>query len=476
MQRKIIPESLIPEMRTITKREKCRLAVCILLQLISLVTRAGVTPRATQERPPNIIFILADDLGGEIIGPEADPAYKTPNLDRLASAGMQFTQCYAGPSCSPSRLALMTGKYNHRNYINFSMLPKGERTFGHLLQEKGYRTCILSKWQLGSGYNDVAGSTPAGAGFDEACLKAGNIYWNAEITVNDEVVSPDGTFYGPDVCAEYGLEFIRKNAARPFFLYYAFNLPHAAFDATPDSDDLTSRNEAKNYPAMVTYMDKMVGKVIDQLEELGLRENTLIIFTGDNGTPGEIVSVWPDGKRRRGGKGSRNVRNARVPLFANWPGHIPPGGICNDLIDFTDMYPTIAEAAGGLPAEKDLDGKSFLPVVLGQPYTPRSWIASYFKGRDRTNANAGFFWVYDGIWKLDYQGKLYNIAEDPDENNPVTQAQDTVISAEQRQKLQAVLNELDIDCTNLWVVDKSGKRNKRGQFPVKIYGKPLWEE
>ncbi len=457
------------------ERKKAIPAACLLLQLVTSGIYAEANASAP-DRTPNIIFILADDLGCEVVGPKSDPSYKTPNLDALAEEGMQFTRCYAGPSCTPSRVALMTGKYNHRNYLNFSMLPKGERTFGHLLQEQGYRTCVLSKWQLEGDHGKVKGSNPAEAGFDESCMKAENTYWNAEITENEKIASPAGTFYGPDVCAEYGLDFIRRNADRPFFLYYAFNLPHGAFDATPDSDDITSRNNVKNYPEMVTYMDKLIGRVVRQLEELNLREKTLIVFTGDNGTPGEIVSVWPDGVKRRGGKGSSRVRDARVPLIANWPGTIQPGAICTNLIDFTDMYPTFADAVGALSKQKNLDGKSFLPTLIGKLNPPREWVVSYFKGRDRANRNPGFFWVSDGDWKLDYQGKLFNIEKDPEEKNPVTEGEDTEQTAERRQKLQTVLDELDMDCTNLWVIDKSKPRNNRGQHAVTRYGKPTWEE
>ena len=218
-------------------------------------------------RSPNVIFFLADDLGVECVGAYGGDAYHTPHLDRLAAEGMRFNHCYAGPSCTPSRVALMTGKYNHRNYHNFSMLPRGERTFGHMMQDAGYRTCIVSKWQLGSGWEGVRGSTTDSAGFDESCMKAGNTYWNAAIEINGAKQSIDPPYYGPDVCCDFAVDFVQRNAEQPFFLYYAFNLPHWDFDGTPDSDDPSSRKSTDNFPDMVTYTDKLVGRVVEKLDD-----------------------------------------------------------------------------------------------------------------------------------------------------------------------------------------------------------------
>ena len=322
------------------------LTICLILVLATANLLLGHEDNSdTPQRPPNVIFFLADDLGVECVGAYGGEAYRTPNLDRLAAEGMRFNHCYAGPACTPSRVALMTGKYNHRNYHNFSMLPRGERTFAHITKDAGYRTCIVSKWQLGSGWEGVRGSTPESAGFDESCMKAGNTYWNARIETNGTEQAIDKPYYGPDVCCDYAVDFMRRNADQPFFLYYAFNLPHWDFDATPDSDDLSSRKDDKNFPDMVTYTDKLVGRVVRELEELGLRENTLILFSGDNGTASSITSPFR-GTMRRGGKGSRRMIDANVPLIANWPGRIKPGGVCDDLIDFSDIYPTIAEACG----------------------------------------------------------------------------------------------------------------------------------
>jgi len=431
---------------------------------------------APDQPPPNIVFFLADDLGVECVGAYGGEAYKTPVLDKMAAEGIRFEHCFAGPSCTPSRVALMTGKYNHRNYINFSMLPKGTRTFGHMMKDAGYRTCIVSKWQLGSGYQNTQGSQPDGAGFDQSCMKQGNTYWNTEMTINGEKKEFPEPYYGPDICCDFAVDFVKTSAGagQPFFLYYAFNLPHWDFDATPDSADLTSRKEDKNFPDMVTYTDKLIGRVIAQLEASGVRDNTLLIFTGDNGTASGIVSPYR-GTMRRGGKGSRRMDDARVPLIVDWPGKIKPGAACNDIIDFSDIYPTMADAIGRLDQEEGLDGRSFLPQVLGQVGTPRTWVASYFKGRDRgPNKNAGFFWIGDLEWKLDYMGKLFHVNEDPRETTPILAADDTPESAAARKRLQTALTKFDINCRNLWVIDQKAKPDSRGRKPVILHGKPTW--
>lgn len=427
------------------------------------------------QNPPNIIFFLADDLGVECVGAYGGEAYRTPILDRLAAEGMRFNHCYAGPSCTPSRVALMTGKYNHRNYHNFSMLPRGERTFARITRDAGYRTCIVSKWQLGSGWEGIRGSTPESAGFDESCMKAGNTYWGAQIEINGTKQAINEPYYGPDICCDYAVDFIRRNSDRPFFLYYAFNLPHWDFDATPDSDDLNSRKDNKNFPAMVSYTDKLVGRVVKALDDLGLRDNTLILFSGDNGTASSITSPFR-GTMRRGGKGSRRMIDANVPLIANWPGRIKPGGVCDDLVDFSDICPTIAEACGRGDKEAGLDGLSFLPLALGQATTPREWVLSYFKGRDRgNNKNPGFFWIGDHDWKLDHTGKLFHIAKDPMETKPILPKEDTSRSATVRKNFNSVLDRLDVDCRNLWVyVNTKGKPRTRGNLKVRLHGKAKW--
>ena len=162
-------------MDTRRNRNYVFLHVSLIASLAATVAapNAAAAPRHIQDSP-NVVFLLADDLGVECVGAYGSDYYSTPNLDRLAADGLRFTHCYAGPSCTPSRVALMTGKYNHRNYHNFSMLPHGERTFGHMMQHAGYRTCVVSKWQLGSGWERVHGSTTESAGFDESCMKQGN--------------------------------------------------------------------------------------------------------------------------------------------------------------------------------------------------------------------------------------------------------------------------------------------------------------
>ena len=226
---------------------------------------------------------------------------------------------------------------------------------------------------------------------------------------------------------------------------------------------------------------------------LGLRENTLILFSGDNGTASQITSPF-QGTMRHGGKGSRRMIDANVPLIANWPRTIAPGGTCDDLIDFSDVYPTLAEVCGRYDQEAGLDGRSFLPQALRGSVvpesdarrggkrppetTPRDWVVSYFKGRDRgPNKNPGFFWIGNHEWKLDHTGKLYHVADDPLEANPIRLADDTPESAVARREFDAALGRLGIDCRNLWVyVDTKGIPRTRANTKVRLYGKARWRE
>jgi len=285
------------------------LAALLLAPLAALHAADAPTPAGK----PNLILILADDLGYECIGANGGKSYRTPNLDRLARAGARFEHCYAQPNCTPTRTQLMTGMSNVRNYVDFGSLDKSQTTFGHVFGRAGYATCIAGKWQLGS--KDAA--LPGHFGFDEHCLWAhmgrGDRYANPSLSVNGEFKTFEGK-YGPDVCQEFVLDFIRRHRDKPFFLYYPMILTHGGYEATPDSADwgqptAKSRKFAQQHFAdMVAYMDKQIGTLTQELETLGLRQNTLILFTGDNGTGRGAVSEMEGGGRTGGGKGQHHAR------------------------------------------------------------------------------------------------------------------------------------------------------------------------
>src|SRR4051812_48490726 len=268
----------------------------ILIALIAVSTR-GIA-EAGETKKPNIVLILADDLGYETLGADGGQSYKTPNLDALAKAGMRFDRCYVQPLCTPTRVGLMTGMSNARNYIEFGTMDPNATTFGNLLKNAGYATAIAGKWQLGHDKD-----LPQRFGFDEACLwqhtRRPPRYANPGLEYNGVERDFRNGEYGPDLVSDFALEFITKNKAKPFFLYYPMLLTHAPYLPTPDSDDWDPKafgedtnKGVKHFADDVAYMDKLVGKLLTKVDELGLRDNTLILFLGDNGTGKGVMSKW----------------------------------------------------------------------------------------------------------------------------------------------------------------------------------------
>jgi arylsulfatase A len=286
---------------------------------------SAVTAQVKAARRPNIVLILADDFGYECVGANGGTSYQTPNLDKLAARGMRFTNCYVQPLCTPTRVQLMTGKYNVRNYVRFGHLDPKETTFAHLLKRMGYATCIVGKWQLGQGFD-----LPGHFGFDEYCLWQLNRrpprYANPGLEVNGKQLDYKNGEYGPDVVNDYARDFITRKKDEPFFLYYSMMLTHGPFQPTPDSPNWDPKamgekigNNKKHFVDMTAYMDKLVGKLVARLDELGLLDNTLILFVGDNGSPRGIDSRMGD-RIVPGGKGLPTAAGMHVPFIAHWQG------------------------------------------------------------------------------------------------------------------------------------------------------------
>ncbi|MCM1983497.1 sulfatase-like hydrolase/transferase [Lyngbya confervoides] len=395
-------------------------------------------------RPPNIVLIVADDLGIETLQPYGSQFYRTPRLNQLARESLLFNHCYATPLCTPSRLMLMTGKYNHRNYVTFSNLPRGERTIAHLLREKGYKTCIVGKWQLAR----IQGQRPDEAGFDEFSLSPGPdaksgtptgslIYWFPKINENDvwKPTTPDQ--YGPDLSVQYLLNFISQNQNRPFFAYYAMHLPHGPHDATPDSADPSIRSDIVVFPDMVTYLDKQVGQILQKLDRLNLRQNTVVIFTSDNGSPPEVTSPFQGGQVR-GGKSLMNDRGTHVPLIVNWPGVISPNSRTNAIVDFTDFFPTFSEMAGGNQSEaQSLDGVSMLPIWRGEVQNTKGYAMIAYPERYASDLRS--FWARTQQYKLYDSGLMYDIPADPEEQAPIYPQDDNSQQQIIRRRLEVTL-------------------------------------
>ncbi len=398
-------------------------------------------------KQPNIILIMADDLGYECLGCYGSKSYKTPVLDELAATGVRFEHCYSQPLCTPSRVKIMTGRYNVRNYTRFGALHSGEKTFGHLMQSAGYATCIVGKWQLAARDGGI-GTYPEQAGFDEHCLwqvkDRGSRYKDPIIVQNGKNRDDLKGKYGPDIFTDYALDFIEHHKAKPFFLYFPMALTHAPFEPTPDTEEWkkgSSKAHKKHFADMVAYMDKIIGRIVRKLDEAGLRENTLLLFTGDNGTPRGITSEMKDGSFIDGGKGQTTDAGTHVALVANWKGSIPAGKVCDDLVDFSDILPTIAEASGASVAP-NIDGRSFLPQLHGRRGDPRDWIFIWYR---RNPGNTLYRFARDKRWKLyddgkyDRAGKLYDVPADTLEKNPNPSGSE---AAAARRRLQAVLDSI----------------------------------
>lgn len=378
----------------------------------------GSGPRAAEAgRRPNIVLVLVDDFGYECVGANGGESYRTPVLDRLAAGGMRFEQCHCLPLCTPTRVQLMTGLSNRRNYTRFGHLDPTQKTFANHLRDAGYATCVVGKWQLGNGFEG-----PALFGFDEYCLwqltrKPGRYRAPGLEIDGREVDFPDDT-YGPDVMNDHALDFIGRCKDRPFLLYYPLTLVHTPLEPTPDSPDgIGGRRGPDTFAEMVAYADTLVGTVVEALDRHGLRENTLLMVLGDNGTARGTVTHF-QGRDVVGGKGRTTVRGTLVPAIVNWPGTVPAGGVCRDLVDSTDVMPTILEAAGvEIAADAPLDGRSFLPQVRGEPGRSREWIYAWYGPDGGATPRAEF--AFDTAFKLYADGRFYDIAADEDEQRPL---------------------------------------------------------
>lgn len=382
---------------------------------------------------PNILLIMADDLGIEGLSCYGGTSYNTPRLDQLAKQGMRFTHAYSQPLCTPTRVQIMTGKYNHRNWLYFGILDPSEKTFGHLLSSAGYQTCIAGKWQLQS-YDPPdfpnadkrrnTGMKVADAGFDEYQLfhswhteDKGSRYGNPSFDRNGTISKDLKGQYGPDTSVEYILDFYKRHQDQPTFVYYPMALPHWPVNPTPDSEDwanpeLHLNDDDKYFPDMVAYMDKLVGKLVDGLEALKLREKTLVIFYSDNGTDRKVTSQFK-GQSIRGGKATPLQTGIRVPLIANWPGVIEPGQTCGDLVDASDFLPTLADIGKtSIPESWFYDGISFAPQLMGKAGEKRDVAFFWYDPRpgwDKDKFTRHIF-ALDHNYKLFSDGRIFDIA------------------------------------------------------------------
>ncbi len=417
-------------MKNISRREFVqRLSIFGLSSyLLTQTAHAGNTSENNIKEKPNFIVILADDLGAKELSCYGNNVIKTPNLDRMAQEGVKFETCYATPICHPTRVMLLTGQYGcHNGVYNFANMrggpePKSEiediakshRTFINLLKDAGYATAMSGKWQL-------SGEPPKlifECGFDEYCvwgqkgyLPAGTNYisglesdkkyaryWHPSIVQNGEYIPTKPDDYGPDIHHRFVVDFINRHKQKPFVIYYPTCLTHAPHLPTPDTkkeNDNLTKSEPQNFKPAVEYLDKLMGELIKEIEKAGLKEKTIIIFTGDNGTGGQ-------------GKGQPTEFGARVPMIIWGPGYIKPQGPVMELTDLSDILPTLCDWAGApLPNDRPIDGISLVPFLTGKSQTTREWIFSFIADRRILRTKR---WLLEDNSPLHY-GKLYDCGD-----------------------------------------------------------------
>ncbi|MBD8488489.1 sulfatase-like hydrolase/transferase [Echinicola sp. CAU 1574] len=377
---------------------------------------------------PNIIFILGDDMGYETLGYKEVLNFHTPNLDALAHESTDFVNCDSQPLCVPTRVKLITGQYNYRNYTGWGSFELELPPLGKMMKAAGYATAAFGKWHLSK--------TPDQLGFDEFCLFNGSpgelsyaeffkrYFYNCPLEENGGPFVAD---YAPDRFNERTLDFIEKNQDQPFFIYYPMSLAHNPFEPTPDSEDPSSTDWQQNFEDMVTYADKMIGNVVQKLKENGLYENTIIIYTTDNGSK-TLEHHMSNGEVIYGGKGTASHDGVHVPLLVKYDGKRQTS---DELVDFTDFYPTLADLAGYDLSEvnKKLDGVSLLPVLDQEERVGKPYIFSTFFHPLST-------YIRDKEYKLYYDGRLYNLKEDPRELHPFYKQNDSEITAVTRTILE----------------------------------------
>lgn len=441
-----------------------------------LFVLAGCATRAPQPpRPPNVVLIVADDLGWGELGCYGQRRIRTPRIDALAGEGVRFTQFYSGaPVCAPSRCVLLTGRHNGHGAVrdNFEVQPEGqmdlpasEITIAEALREQGYATGCFGKWGLSAPHTE---GHPNAQGFDEffgyICQRQAHDFYPDHLWRNGERVELDRAQYSHDLVANAALEFVRAHREEPFFLYVPFTIPHLALQVPDDSlseyvglwedPPYTGGKGYKPHPtpraayaAMVTRMDRDVGRIVDLLAELGLAEDTLVLFTSDNGPTydrlgGSDSDFFESTAGLRGRKGSVYEGGLRVPLVARWPGRIPAGSTCTLPAAFVDLFPTLASECNAV-APETLDGESLAAALrdpsLATRTRPLYWELAGYGGQQAVRV---------GDWKAvrremkkgNESLELYDLSNDPAEERNLALERPEVVA-----ELRAVLEREHVD-------------------------------
>lgn len=404
-------------------------------------------------RRPNFLVILLDDVGRECISAFGGGSYTTPNIDRLAERGIKFAVNYATPMCCPSRVMFLSGKYSFRNYICWNFINPNDNTFASCLRDAGYATAMAGKWHLGGenlerpaieqcGFDRYATYDYEGLRVNFAQKKKGNNYWNAPLMENGRPKLVEN-YYMQDYYADFLGEFIHENKTKPFLAWLSLDLLHRPFVKAPDGDDprwpagpvptdeLGNKGSLENFPGMVAAMDRVVGRLVKILDEAGVGDNTIIIFTADNGTDNIGVAsrlrLKYKGREVMGGKYMLTDVGVNVPLIVCAPRQYQAGVETRELADFTDIMPTLLDYAG-VKAPADLDGHSLRPIIeTGKG--AREWVYSWgvmFEERSSAtyqlpilNKAVHLHALRDQRWKYFSDGKFYDMDNDPFEEHPL---------------------------------------------------------
>lgn len=369
------------------------------------------------EQLPNVVLIMVDDLGAECIGAYGGTSYETPRIDSLAAQGMRFENAFSMPLCGPTRACILSGRYPFRSGVAGNQGVMGftkpwgrgqtpEITFAHVLKEQGYATAIAGKWALCQ--FDISPEHVRECGFDNYRMwpkiykgKQTHRYWDPD-RFEDGIFYPRAKgVFGPDQECDYLINFMTDKKDQPFLAYWPMTLIHGPLEEPPGGQANGDASKAARFAANVKTIDRLVGRIVDATDQLGLGNKTLILFTCDNGTAGGIKSQFGD-RVIRGGKGQVNDAGTRVPLVARWTGTIRPG-VSQELIDFSDFLPTLAELSGGnVPTDRVIDGRSFAPQLRGQALKPRDWV--YLE-------NAGRIFVRGKRFRVNPKGQLFDLAD-----------------------------------------------------------------
>ncbi|MEM7143512.1 MAG: sulfatase-like hydrolase/transferase [Verrucomicrobiota bacterium] len=402
---------------------------------------------AVDKSKPNVIVIMADDIGAEGLESYGSTIFTSPNLTRMAEEGIQFQNAYATPLCTPTRVMIMTGTYPHRNGFGALMskkpgarMPADIPTFGHYFQKAGYKTAIAGKWQLGK--FDAFPGQPAEHGFDRYCMwtwfyngKKDSRFYKPHIHVDGEFFQGSEADFGPDTYCDFVLDFIDENKDEPFFIYFPMALVHSPFIHPPRLEEKASAKftedlskQTRAFGHMITYMDDIIGQILERLKASGIDENSLVMFTGDNGTGKQIVSKLP-GMSLQGQKGSPVEAGSRVPLIVRWPAKIEPS-VSEEFFCLVDVLPTIASVVG-IELTAEVDGMDLSHYFVGQDGEDREYIVMPYKG----------FYVRDKRFRLHADGRMFDIPVTSDQERYSEKETTNPEHEPERERLQALIDQ-----------------------------------